>query len=80
MVVLIGEVILFCIFADHICEVPGCRSVIVIDGNMKNARQVCSCKDVAELEFKGMDGGIAVGKHLYHIYQCFNLQTPIIIV
>lgn len=29
---------------------------------MKNARQVCSCKNVTELQFEGMDGGIVVGK------------------
>jgi len=34
----------------------------VLDGNMKNARQVCSCCDVGELKFPGMDGSIVVGK------------------
>lgn len=50
-------------FADHRCEQKGCKNVMVIDGNMKNARQVCSCKSVTHLEFKGMDGGITVGKN-----------------
>ncbi|CAB4004926.1 Hypothetical predicted protein [Paramuricea clavata] len=48
-------------WTDHICDVPGCKSVVVIDGNMKNARQVCSCLDVGELHFDGMSGSILVG-------------------
>ena len=35
---------------------PACEPVLVLDGNMKNARQVCSCRDVGELQFAGMDG------------------------
>ena len=38
--------------------------MLVLDGNMKNARQVCSCHDVGELKFAGMDGSIVVGKWL----------------
>ena len=49
---------------DHRCNKPGCESVLVLDGNMKNARQVCSCNDVGELKFAGMDGSIVVGKWL----------------
>ena len=29
---------------------------------MKNARQVCSCRDVRELKFAGMDGSVVIGK------------------
>lgn len=46
----------------HRCLHKGCGNVVVIDGNMKNARQVCSCKNVSQLEFDGLDGGITVGK------------------
>ncbi len=46
------------------CDIPGCRNVLVIDGNMKNARQVCSCKNIAQLNFDGMDGSVVVGKLL----------------
>jgi len=28
---------------------------------MKNARQVCSCRDVGELKFAGMDGSVVIG-------------------
>ena len=54
---------LFCVsnveFVDHSCAVAGCKTVIIIDGNMKNARQVCS---FAELYFDGIPGSILVGK------------------
>ena len=49
--------------AGHACSQPGCQSVLVLDGNMKNARQVCACRDVGELKFAGMNGSIVVGKH-----------------
>ena len=29
---------------------------------MENARQVCSCRDVGELKFVGMDGSVVIGK------------------
>ena len=46
----------------HSCDAPGCRSVLVMDGNMKNARQVCMVKDIGELHFPGACGSIIVGK------------------
>ena len=49
-------------FLEHVCDIPGCSSVIVVDGNMKNARQVCGCKEVGELYYPGMNGSIMVGK------------------
>lgn len=48
-------------WGDHICESPGCKSMLVLDGNMKNARQVCMVKDVAELHFSAINGSIVVG-------------------
>ena len=30
----------------HVCDSTGCKSVIVLDGNMKSAREVCACKNV----------------------------------
>lgn len=47
---------------DHVCESPGCKSTLVLDGNMKNACQVCMMKDVAQLHFPGMPGVVVVGK------------------
>ena len=51
-------------FLDHCCDKPGCENVVILDGNMKNARQVCSCKKVTELKFEGLIGSIVVGKIL----------------
>lgn len=51
----------YCV-VDHVCAGAGCKTVIVIDGNMKNARQVCSCANVGELYFDGMPGSILVGE------------------
>ena len=45
----------------HSCEVPGCNNVLVLDGKMKNASQVCSCKDIGELQYAGMEGTVVVG-------------------
>jgi hypothetical protein len=45
----------------HRCKVKGCGSVLVLDGNMKNARTVCACNNVGELNFDGL-GGIIIGK------------------
>ena len=47
---------MFCNFwlIDHVCETAGCRAVLIMDGNMKNARQVCMCKHVGELRFNDL--------------------------
>ena len=29
---------------------------------MENAQQVCSCRDMGELKFAGMDGSVVIGK------------------
>ena len=35
----------------------------MLDGNIKNARQVCSCRGVGELKFAGLDGSsVVIGK------------------
>ena len=48
--------------SDHVCESVGCKSTLVLDGNMKNTCQVCMLKDVAQLHFPRMPGALAVGK------------------
>ena len=37
----------------------GCGNVLVIDGNMENARTVCTCSSVGKLKFDGI--GSVVG-------------------
>ena len=51
-------------YLGHVCDTPGCTSVLVLDGNMKNARQVCMCKHIGELHFEGLQGTVVVGKSL----------------
>ena len=42
-------------FLAHTCSFPGCGSVLVLDGNMKNHRDVCCAKDP---QFDGLPGVI----------------------
>lgn len=59
------------LITDHVCDVPGCNSVLVMDGNMKNARQVCLCKNVGQLQFSGLHGTVVVGKQMIPIEKGF---------
>ena len=45
----------------HQCYYPGCRSVLVMDGNMKNRRDVCYAKDAGFIQFDGLSGLIKTG-------------------
>ena len=42
--------------------ISGCKKVLVLDGNMKNARQVCMLKEVGELHFCAVPGSLVVGE------------------
>ena len=52
----------------------GCGSTLVLDGNMKNARMVCSCNSVGEVMFKGL-GSVVIGTCgiLFHISILFTI-------
>lgn len=45
----------------HACSFPGCGTVLVLDGNMKNYRDVCFAKDAGFIEFEGLKGSIKTG-------------------
>lgn len=45
-------------FLAHNCSFPGCGSVLVLDGNMKNHRDVCYAKDAGFIQFSGLPGVI----------------------
>ena len=45
----------------HSCSFPGCGTVLVLDGNMKNRRDVCFAKDAGFIEFEGLPGLIKTG-------------------
>ena len=70
---------LFCL--DHVCAVPGSKKVLVLDGNMKNARQVSMVKDVAELHFAGMPsslcklGGLPKKLHLVTLHTFIRISS-----
>ncbi len=46
---------------DHRCNGPGCGKVFVIDGNMKNHRDVCFAKEAGYAEYKGLPCKIRTG-------------------
>ena len=45
----------------HRCGFPGCGNVLIMDGNMKNRRDVCHAKDAGFIEFDGLSGSIKTG-------------------
>ena len=45
------------------CSFPGCRSVIVLDGNKKNRREVCYDKGAGFVQFEGLSGSIKTSCH-----------------
>lgn len=47
--------------AEHHCSIRGCNSVLVLDGNMKNHRDVCKAKHAGFVEFDGLPGQIRSG-------------------
>ena len=48
-------------FVEHKCNFPGCKKVIVLDGNMKNHRDICSAKDAGSIQYPGLPGHIKTG-------------------
>ena len=55
---------IFTPYIGHKCDKIGCGTVLVVDGNMKNARTVCSVKNVGQLIFEGI-GNVVVGGYKY---------------
>ena len=45
---------------------------------MKNARQVCLCKNVGELQFSDLHGTVVVGKTIYQLKMAMNIKFMII--
>ena len=40
---------------EHQCDFPGCENVLVLDGNMKNCRDVCNAKDAGSIILDYLD-------------------------
>lgn len=45
----------------HSCSYPGCGKVLVLDGNMKNHRDICLARSAGVIEFKNLPGQITTG-------------------
>jgi hypothetical protein len=45
----------------HECEAKGCGKVLVIDGNLKNNREVCAAVDAGFVEYPGLPGKVKTG-------------------
>ena len=48
-------------YTGHRCDIRGCGEVLVLDGNMKNSREVCFATDAGHTEFSGLVGMIRTG-------------------
>lgn len=48
-------------FTEHTCQTPGCGSVLVLDGNCKNYRDVCNAHEAGFIEFEGLEGVVKTG-------------------
>ena len=53
----------------HSCKFPGCSTVLILDGNMKNRRDICFAKDAGFIEFEGLPGSINTGCHASPAYK-----------
>ena len=49
------------VIAEHRCDKPGCGTVMVFDGNMKNHWDVCYASSAGFANFKGLDGQVRIG-------------------
>ena len=53
---------------------PGCGTVLVLDGNQKNRRDVCAATHAGALEYEGLPGSLQSGCQLSPAYRskyCF---------
>lgn len=48
----------------HQCTYPGCQKVLVLDGNLKNRRDVCSATEAGYIEYSNLSGAIKTGCQL----------------
>ena len=54
--------LIFCI--AHRCRYPGCGSVLVLDGNMKNQCNVCAATEAGYIQYPHLPGSIKTGCQL----------------
>ena len=56
-------------YLGHECSYSGCKTVIVIDGNMKNRRDVSAATEAGFTEYLGLPGTIKTGCQRTPAYQ-----------
>ena len=64
-----------CLLSSHVCEFPGCRSVLIMDGNMKNRRDVCAASEAEYIEYEGLPGALKTGCQFSPAYQTKYCNT-----
>ena len=72
------KLIFFCM--EHRCGKPGCGNVLVLDGNMKNHRNVCYADKAGYVQYEGLPGRLCTGcpnTPAYKSPYC-NLHKPLI--
>ena len=65
----------------HQCKFPGCKNVLVVDGNMKNRRDVCAATEAGYVQYEGLPMVIKTGCQLtpgYSSKYCFAHAPRII--
>ena len=77
----------YLVLTGHECKYPGCKNVIVIDGNMKNRRDVCAATEAGYIQYNGLPGKINTGCQLtplqaqkfcyYHAERAFKSVSPL---
>lgn len=45
----------------HRCKEAGCGTVLVLDGNLKNSRDVCAAQHAGFVEYSGLPGRVTTG-------------------
>ena len=63
------------LISAHKCNFPGCNQVFVLDGNMKNRRDVCAASEAGYIQYKSLPGTIKTGCQLSPMRTskyCFN--------
>ena len=51
-------------FLAHRCRYPGCGGVIILDGNMKNQRNICAATEAGYVQYQHLPGSIKTGCQL----------------
>ena len=48
-------------YVEHRCQKHGCGETLVVDGNMKNHRDLCLATNAGYAEYKGLPGRVQTG-------------------